>query len=295
VVHRPKWKMALEQLDRARTGGVKLDWLTFDSEYGRCPEFLYQLDQRTQLFAGDVPRSFRCLATTTSAERPEKKTKGQEAEIVVRNASCFRSQPWTVLRLKRQTTEDHLWRVKSGRVWVSGEGGWSTRTYWLLWLCSEQTGDECFVVSNAAEDCPVKRLVRVAFIRGHVEHAFRICKSELGFTHFEGRNYVALMRHLRLSVATMAFVAEHTQRLRGEKSAGDSRASVSGVGIPEPTVAGPGTRQRRTGVGVGCHRLSPKTQPGCHTVQTKTRRPTTTTQETKKTQTKTTRTVKVAL
>ena len=36
--------------------------------------------------------------------------------------------------------------------------------------------------------CPVERLVRVAFCRSHVEHLFRIAKSELGFTHFEGRN-----------------------------------------------------------------------------------------------------------
>jgi SRSO17 transposase len=295
VVHRTKWRMALEQLDRTRTQGVQLDWLTFDCEYGRCPEFLDQLDQRAQPFAGDVPRWFRCLAVSKSACRPEKGTKGQEAEQVVRNASSFRSQSWQVLRLRRQTAEDHLWRAKRARVWVSGAGGWSTRTYWLIWLCSEQTGEEVFVVSNASEDCPLERMVRVAFVRGHVEQAFRICKSELGFTHFEGRNYVALMRHVSLCVATMAFVTEHTQRLRGEKSGGDGGAGMPGLGVPEPGVAGPVPPDRRSGECVGGHRLSPASQSGRHPVQTKTRRATTPTQKTKKTKTETISRIKVAL
>src|SRR3954470_1202247 len=30
LVYRPKWKVALEQLDRARSNGITLDWTTFD-------------------------------------------------------------------------------------------------------------------------------------------------------------------------------------------------------------------------------------------------------------------------
>src|SRR5262249_28761856 len=30
LVHRPKWQIALEQIDRARGNGLILDWLTFD-------------------------------------------------------------------------------------------------------------------------------------------------------------------------------------------------------------------------------------------------------------------------
>jgi SRSO17 transposase len=87
---------------------------------------------------------------------------------------------------------------------------------WLVWACSEQTGEEKFLLSNASADSGVELLMRVAFRRAHVEHAFRMCKSALGFAHFEGRNYVALRRHLSLCVATMVFVSERTQRLRGK-------------------------------------------------------------------------------
>jgi SRSO17 transposase len=299
MVHRPKWRIALEQLDRARVDGVKLDWLTFDSEYGRGPDFLRALDDRAQQFVGDVPRNFRCLAASTSAARPEAKVKGQAAEEVVRNAHAFRSQKWQVVRLSRQTAEDQLWRVKCASVWVSGESGWSTRTYRLVWMCSEKTGEEAFVLSNASLECPVERLVRVAFCRSHVEHLFRIAKSELGFTHFEGRNYVALMRHLRVCVAMMAFVAEHTLRLRGEKSPGDGGASVPGVEVSERGLADADAGDGFGSAGVGGHRLPPTSQPKRNRVQTTTCRSPTHTQKTESVKCQKTQTVfsygKVAL
>jgi len=272
VVHRPKWRIALEQLDRARADGVTLDWLTFDSEYGRGPDFLRELDDRGQLFVGDVPRRFSCVAAGQSGARPDPKVKGRAAEEVVRNATAFRSQKWRVVRLSRQTVEDQLWRVKCASVWASGASGWSMRTYRLMWLCSETTGEEAFVLSNAGPECPVERLVRVAFCRAHVEHLFRIGKSELGFTHFEGRNYVALMRHVRIGVALMAFVAEHTTRLRGEKSTGDRGASVPGVEVPQRGLVDAGTGDGSADVGVSGYRLPSAPQPKRNRVQTTTRR-----------------------
>jgi len=293
VVYRPKWRIALEQLAKAKADGVKLDWLTFDSEYGRCPQFLEELGE--QPFVGDVPRRFWCLAAGKSDERPGKEVKGQAAEEVVRSAAAFRTLAWQVVRLSRQTAEDQLWRVKEASVWVSGESGWSKRTYRLLWMCSESTGEEAFAVSNASPECPVERLVSVAFVRGRVEHLFRVCKSELGFTHFEGRNYVALMRHLVACVAMMAFVAEHTDRLRGEKSAGDSRAGVPGVEVSGSHRTDAGPPDGRADVGVGGHHLPPATQPSGNQVQTETRRSTTHTQKTKKAKAQTISCIKVAL
>ena len=244
VVHRTKWQMALDQLDHARAGGLVLDWLTFDAEYGKRPGFLAGLDERGQRFVGEVPRNFSCLAQTRSGERPDRRTKGRPAEEVVRAGSRFRSQQWRVLRLAQETTHEHLWRVKAARVWVSGGDGWSAGTYWLVWASSDQTGDEKFFVSNAPPDAAVELLVRAAFRRAHVEHVFRVCKSELGFTHFEGRSYAGLVRHLSLSLVSLGFVAEHTQRLRGEKPGADDGAGVPGAAPPEPELAAAGAGHR---------------------------------------------------
>lgn len=227
--YRPKWQIALEQLDRVRAHGVTLDWLTFDEEYGKRPGMIAGLDERKQCFIGEVPRNFSCLAAVRSGRPPAATTKGRAVEEVVRHGTAFRSQPWQVLRLQRETLEEQIWRVKAARVWLSSADGWSAGTYWLIWASNDATGEEKFFLSNAAVETAVAVMVRVAFRRASVEHSFRVCKSELGFTHYEGRNYTGLCRHLRLCLVVLNFAAEHCERLRGEKSGGHGGAGVSGV------------------------------------------------------------------
>jgi SRSO17 transposase len=237
VVHRPKWQIALEQLDRVRRHGIVLDWLTFDEEYGKAPGLIAALDQRQQRFVGEVPRTFSCLAAVRSGRPPAADRNGRPAEEVVRHSSAFRAQPWQILHLQRETLEDQVWRVKAARVWLSSATGWSAGTYWLIWASNDATGEEKFFLSNAPADTPVERIVRAAFRRACVEHSFRVCKSELGFTHYEGRNYTGLMRHLRLCLVVLNFAAEHCERLRGEKSPGHRGAGVSGLGRRVPPLA----------------------------------------------------------
>lgn len=260
VVHRPKWGIALEQHERATGNGIKMDWLTFDEGYGGCPAFLFELDTRKQRFVGEVPRSFSCLAAHKSGRPPGEETKGRRAEEVVRCSSAFLSQEWQVVRLQRETMQDQAWRVKAARVWIRGEGEWSAGTYWLIWASNDETGEEKFFLANAPGDTPVLTMVRAAFRRWNVEHLFRVCKSELGFTHFEGRNYKALMRHLSVCLLSACFVAEHARRLRGEKPARDDGASVPGPGGAERPVAGAAAPVERDGPGPDGHRSPPAPQ-----------------------------------
>lgn len=267
VVYRPKWRIALEQIDRASGNGVKFDWLTFDEGYGMCPGFVRGLDERQSRFVGEVPRTFSCLAVNRRAGRPEAETKGRAAEEVVRGARAFRCQPWRVMRLQRQTREDQVWRVKAARVWMSSGAGWSEGTYWLLWACNDETGEEKFFLSNGAEDTPIETLLKVAFRRWNVEHGFRVAKSELGFGHFEGRTWVGLMRHMVLCLLAMAFVAEHADRLRGKKSGGDTGASEPGVGGSESILDAKETRDDGSGQRVAGHRAPPVSQCAGSTIE----------------------------
>jgi SRSO17 transposase len=261
VVYRPKWQIALGQIDRATGRGVKLDWLTFDEEYGKRVGFAEGLTQRGLLFVGEVPRNFSCLAVPRSGRRPPEGAKGRPAEEVVRSASVFLGQPWQPLRLSRQTQGEQIWRVKAARVWLSSGEGVSEGAYRLTWASNDETGEEKFFLSNAKEDASVETLLRVAFRRWNVEHCFRVAKGELGFTHFEGRSYVALMRHLSLCLAASCFVAEQAQGLRGEKCGDNAGAGVPRGGRADAALAGPAARRRRTGLGRGSDPLSPEAQP----------------------------------
>jgi hypothetical protein len=58
MVHRTKHKIALELYDRARSNGVRLEWLTFDELYSNNREFLAGLRQRQQKYVAEVPVTF---------------------------------------------------------------------------------------------------------------------------------------------------------------------------------------------------------------------------------------------
>jgi SRSO17 transposase len=238
MVYRPKWQIALEEVDRARANGVHLDWLTFDEEYGKAPGFVCGLDERELLFVGEVPKSLSCLALNESQQRPQALVKGRRAEEVVRQSPAFLKQSWLRVKLPRQRVGPQVWEVKAAQVWQVQDKKWSDRTYWLIWARNPQTGEEKYFLSNAKADAKLQTLVRVAFRRWNVEHTFRVAKGEIGFTHYEGRNYTALMRHQTLCLLMLTFVAEHTQRLRGEKPGGDDGAGLQRFEPAEPGVAG---------------------------------------------------------
>ena len=226
VVHRPKWRMALGQVDRARANGITLDWLTFDEEYGKAPDFLQGLDARRLRFVGEVPKSFHCSV----ARLPAGQSAGR-ADHLVRHSPTFCRQAWRRFRLHHQTEQEAVWEAKAAQVWVAGSG----RTYWLIWARHPATGEEKYFVSNAPAGASLRRLLRAGFGRWNVEHCFRLSKGEIGFRDFQGRSYVGLMRHLTLCLVTLTFAAGQAERLRGEKSGGDRGAGLPGV---EPAVRG---------------------------------------------------------
>ncbi len=154
-----------------------------------------------------------------------------------------------------------VWEVKAAPVWQMRDKAWSNRTYWLIWARNVSSGEEKYFLSNAPADAKLQTLVRVAFRRWNVEHAFRVGKSELGFTHYEGRNYIGLMRHQTPCLLMLTFVAGHTERLRGEKSGGDDGAGLQCVEPVEPGVAGEPAGDHAPPAQAGHHRLPPAAEP----------------------------------
>ncbi len=128
----------------------------------------------------------------------------------------------------RKTLGPQRWRVKAAQVHrVRGKSPHqepTDRTYWLIHAWQPDTGESKYLLSNAPPHTPPAVLMKAAFSRARIEHCFRIAKDELGLSHFEGRSYVALMRHLTLCQLLMLFLAQQSDLLRGEKSTGDGGA-----------------------------------------------------------------------
>lgn len=258
VVYRPKWRIALEELEQAETNGLSFQWLTFDEYYGGKPAFLEALETRPNThYVAEIPRNFRCLTKRPRGSRPAKGWKGKRVDNLLRFSSEFNRQGWCGVSLARLTLDNQEWEVRSGQVYLVRKGDLTPRTYWLLMAHNLATSEKKYFLSNAPPETTVETLLRVAFSRWHVEHAFRVSKTELGFSHFEGRSYVALMRHLMMCIVTMGFVAEQTDRLRGKKSRDHVGASVPGSEPALPDLVPESTAN--DGVGLHCrsHCLSP--------------------------------------
>lgn len=215
VRYRPKWRIALDQLIRLDGNGVTFDWLTFDEGYGAAVPLLRAFNLVGQRFVGEIPVNFAV------ADREDGPTRRADQRLGV--GAAKRGQRF---HLAHATTRDSVWRASSALVWVAG------RKHLLIVAINESTAEVKYFLSNATA-ATLSLLLMVAFRRYTVEQSFRLGKQEAGLMDYEGRDYRGLIRHLMLALVVLGFVATQTERLRGEKSAGDG-----GTGVPcfEPSL-----------------------------------------------------------
>ena len=219
MVYRPKWKIVLELLDRSRVNGVRLSWLTFDEGYGMIPQFQAQLDQRGQLYAGEVPKNFhgwcrppvplyknhhgalgrRFTSTSASASR---------VDDLASHSPLFIKQPWVAYYVKDSQKGPVVWEAKVAPFFISHEGQPGRPVLLMVARNAVNRKEIKYFVSNAPPGTRVEKLLQVGFSRHPVERCFEDGKTELGMDHFEVRNYVSLKRHLTISALALLFLAE---------------------------------------------------------------------------------------
>ncbi len=226
VRYRPKWQIGLELVAKAQGNGWRFDWLTFDEGYGGKPGFLAVLDLADQQYVGEVPRNFAC--------RPGRSQTPISVEAVFSRPGV-KQRTARSYRFEQQTGPPTVWQVKVVAVALGADRYPRHR---LILARNRATGEVKYFISRTRTRVRIARVLAAGFARWNVEHVFRIAKGEVGLTHFEGRSYASLKRHLALCLVAMAFVALHTMRLRGEKPGGDRGAGVPGPGPDVPPVSG---------------------------------------------------------
>lgn len=246
IVYRPKWRIALEQYDRAVANGVRFDWLTFDEGYGSKPEFLRELTGRQQLWVAEVPKSV-CgwLACPQTTERPYRtnrrgrprtkrrlvsgQPRAQRADELLKRHPQLRDQPWKQYRLDDREKGPSVWEVKHVRFHPTADDGLPGDALHLMVARHVLQGEDVkYFLSNAPESTPTASLLWVALTRHKVERCFQDQKSELGMDHYEGRTYTGMMRHLYLTLVSYLFTMRAVLSRRGEKSGVDGATGASG-------------------------------------------------------------------
>ena len=228
VVYRPKWQIAVDQVEAVIGDGVRFSWLTFDEEYGSVPAFWFGLDRLGQRGIGEVRANSRCWPTRPHCRSTQAAHASKRVDNVCRYSPVFTRKKWRRITIKDTTRGPMVWEVKTARVHLVDASGPvsqpTDRQYWLILAHNPATGEIKYFVSNAAANTPLLDMLQVGFARWHVEQWFGRAKQEAGFGAFEVRTYTSLIRHWLSSRMAMYFLAAQTQQLRGEKSADHARA-----------------------------------------------------------------------
>ena len=225
LLYRPKWRIGIEQIETVMAQGLRFDYVTFDEEYGKVPEFFFALDRLGQKAIGEVPANFRVWVKRPACKSFRGEHASRRVDNIVRHSPTFYSQPWRKMVIKDTTRGQCVWQVKWARVYLvkhlDGKAYCPVPThhqYWFIVAHNKQTDEIKYFISNAPAKESLRTLLEVAFSRWQVEKWFERAKQECGLGAFEVRTYTSLIRHWLASRLAMFFLATQTHRLRGEKS-----------------------------------------------------------------------------
>jgi SRSO17 transposase len=240
VIYRPKWQIALEQYQRALANGVHFEWLTFDENYGNKPEFLHHLERRRQKYVAEIPKDVRGWIRPARLRRgPRGGLKPSHAPSTVTNllrySPALRDQAWKAYRVKDGEKGPMIWEVKHAPFYPqTAEGDPAKPMHLIIARNVLAPGEIKFFIANAPPKTRVAILLLVAFSRWRIERCFEDSKTELGFDHYEGRNYEGMMRHQTVTAVTYLFLARTREQWRGEKSGAYGVPTADGVECAGP-------------------------------------------------------------
>jgi SRSO17 transposase len=229
VVFRPKWQIALDLLDHALANGVRFRWLAADEAYGRCGAFRDGVASRGLHYVVEVPCSLLGWTKPPRVVVPARVAGGAGRPPCTPRLACDAPEPrllkalwkrggpsWKAFHIKDTQAGPVVWEARIVRFFPAADG-LPGEPLWLVVARNVLEPEVKYFYSNAPEDTPAEVLLHVAFSRCHIEQLFEESKGEVGLDHFEVRQYLALQRHLVLSLVSLLFLEEHTVRLRGEK------------------------------------------------------------------------------
>jgi hypothetical protein len=199
---------------------------TFDELYGRDSKFLNGLEQRRQVFVGEVPPNFHGWVQKPKILRTKPKTSkkgGQkkyprvarrrpssEVRDLVTYSPVFREQSWQRYRIKDTDKGPEVWEVKWSVFWRKCENGLPGRRHCLIVARNVLTGEMKYFVANRVpgeKGITLRWLLRVAFGRWSVERCLREAKDELGMDHYQVRGWRCLHRHYFVTQLSQLFCA----------------------------------------------------------------------------------------
>jgi SRSO17 transposase len=243
VAYRPKWRIALDEIDRVLASGARFGHVLADAEYGKAAEFRAGLAERQLRFAVGILPTQKVYPADVTLSLPERKPTGRPrkhpvpsaasvgaAELLEARPEAFRTISWRTGTKGPLRAEFAALRVRVA------DGPLAARGQHLpgeeAWLVGEHraTGEKKYYLANLPADASLETLAALIKARWVCEQAHQQLKDELGLDHFEGRSWRGLHHHALLCLLAFAFL-QHL-RLGGKKRRHPARARTAAPAQP---------------------------------------------------------------
>ena len=254
VQGRPKWQIALDEIDRVLAAGARFGCVLGDAEYGKVAAFRHALDERGLRWAVGIPPNQKLFPPDVTTSLPERKKRGRPPERLVPSApstpardlfadppdAAFRTLSW------RMGTKGPLAASFSARRMKVADGpevaGGQPLPGEEVWLVCEHraTGERKHHLTNHPPETTLEELAAAIKARWACERVHQQLEDELGLDHHEGRGWLGLHHHALLCLIAPAFL--QAMRLGGKiaPTPAEVRLQAPRGSDPRPAPAGPG-------------------------------------------------------
>ena len=231
---RTKPEIALTEIDRMMSVGVRFGCVVADAGYGPSAPFRQGLTARKLAWAVGIPRHLKVYPVGVQLIWPITKVRGRPrkrhvpdilsivAEDMLANAQ-WKNVSWrsgTKGRLKARFAAVRV-RTADGppqRIWDKGQQHLPGDEAWLI---GEQrlSGEKKYYLADLPAEMDLRNLAATIKARWICEQAHQQLKEELGLDHFEGRSWQGLHRHVLMTMIAYAFLQHRrlTKVRRGKR------------------------------------------------------------------------------
>jgi SRSO17 transposase len=228
---RTKPEIAIEEIDRIISAGVRFGCVLADAGYGLSAPFRQALSVRGLHWAVGIPKHQKVYPADVAlvfpvAGRGRPRLRHVPDSKSVAAHKMLESARWRQISWRRGTKGRLSARFAAVRVRIAdgapqriGSMGAQHMPGEEAWLAGEHrsNGERKYYLSNLPADIPIKKLAGAIKARWICEQAHQQLKEELGLDHFEGRSWTGLHRHGLMTMIAYAFLQSRRLAVAGRK------------------------------------------------------------------------------
>jgi SRSO17 transposase len=237
---RTKPQIALAEIDRAITAGVRFGCVLADAGYGLSASFRQGLTARKLAWAVGIPRYVKVYPADVRmiwpiAKRGPPRQRHIPDVLSIAAEDMLANAKWRTISWRTGTKGKLKARFAAVRVRVADGPPQRIRdksrqqpTGDEAWLVGEHrmSGEKKYYLSNLPAKADLRTLAATIKARWICEQAHQQLKEELGLDHFEGRSWQGLHRHVLMTMIAYAFLQyRRLKTARWEKK--NQRAATS--------------------------------------------------------------------